>query len=221
MAGTIENGRTRWLIIFVKEPRPGRVKSRLATDLGTVRAARWYRQQSLAAIGRLGSDPRWKTVLAVTPDNEGLLSQIWPAHLPRIGQGAGCLGARMARVMRRLSPGPALIVGSDTPGATPRHVEQAFGLLGNHDAVFGPSPDGGYWLVGLRRSRAISARTFRNVRWSSKHALADSAISLNCRSIGTAVQLHDVDTVRDLAPARAEAPVFRSGPAPLPFRWSS
>ncbi len=214
MAGTVEHRLRPWLVIFLKEPRPGRVKTRLAKDLGSVRAARWHRRQCLALINRLGPDPRWTTVLAVTPDREGLLSRIWPAHLPRIGQGEGDLGTRMARVMRRLPTGPAIIIGSDTPGATPRRVERAFRLLGRNDAVFGPSPDGGYWLVGLKRSRAVSVHTFRHVRWSSQHALTDSAASLNCRRIGFADTLQDVDTVSDLESAYAEVPFLRSGPSP-------
>lgn len=221
MAGTAEHRRGPWLVIFLKEPRPGRVKTRLANDLGNVRAARWHRRHCLALIHRLGPDPRWTTILAVAPDKEGLQSRIWPAHLPRIGQGKGDLGTRMARVMRLLPAGPAIIVGSDTPGATPQRVNRAFGLLGRNDAVFGPSPDGGYWLVGLKRTRAVSPHTFRDVRWSSEHALADSAASLNCRSIGFADTLHDVDTVSDLLSARAEIPVLRSGPAPGASRFNS
>lgn len=221
MAGTAENRRRPWLVIFLKEPRPGRVKTRLANDLGSVRAARWHRRQCLSLIHRLGSDPRWTTVLAVTPDKEGLQSRIWPAHLRRIGQGKGDLGTRMARVMRLLPSGPAIIVGSDTPGATPRRVDRAFRLLGCNDAVFGPSPDGGYWLVGLKRTRAVSPHAFRHVRWSSERALADSAASLNCRHVGFADTLHDVDTVSDLSLALPEIPVLRSGPAPGAFRFDS
>ena len=214
MVGTAEHRRRPWLVIFLKEPRPGRVKTRLAKDLGTVRAAGWHRRQCLALIHRLGPDPRWTTILAVAPDKEGLQSRVWPAHLPRIGQGRGDLGTRMARAMRRLPAGPAIIIGSDTPGATPRRVKRAFGLLGHNDAVFGPSPDGGYWLVGLKRTRAVSPHAFRDVRWSSEHALADSAESLNCRRIGFADTLHDVDTASDLPLVQPETPVLRSGPAP-------
>ena len=221
MAGTAEHRRGPWLVIFLKEPRPGRVKTRLANDLGSVSAAHWHRRQCLALIHRLVPDPHWTTILAVTPDKEGLQSRTWPAHLPRIGQGKGDLGTRMARVMRRLPAGPAIIIGSDAPGATPRRVMRAFRLLGCNDAVFGPSPDGGYWLVGLKRSRAISSRAFRHVRWSSEHALADSAASLNCRSIGIADTLHDVDTASDLELVQPEVPILRSGPAPSAFRLNS
>ncbi|MFQ5624577.1 MAG: DUF2064 domain-containing protein, partial [Paracoccaceae bacterium] len=94
------------LVIFVKEPRPGRVKTRLGRDIGMVPAAWWYRHQARRVLRRLAGDPRWQTWLAVTPDREGLQSRVWPAHLPRIAQGGGNLGQRMTGVFRAMPPGP-------------------------------------------------------------------------------------------------------------------
>jgi len=82
------------LVIMVKEPRPGRVKTRLGKDIGLTASAWWFRHQTRALLRRI-EDPRWETVLAVAPDREGLQSRIWPAHLPRIAQGRGDLGDRM------------------------------------------------------------------------------------------------------------------------------
>ncbi len=187
-----------WLVIFVKEPRPGRVKSRLARDLGTVGAASWYRTHCRRLLRLVGHDGRWTTALAVTPDREGLESRFWPPGIMRMPQGEGDLGARMAGLMRRLPPGPAAIIGSDIPGVRPSHIMRAFRLLGRHDAVFGPSPDGGYWLVGMRRRRRLPIGAFRNVRWSGEHALADSCNSLPGHAIGHCDTLRDVDTAADL-----------------------
>ena len=201
MAGSTEPARRRRLVIFLKEPRPGQVKTRLALDIGSVRAARWHRRQCLALIRRMNRSPRWQLILAVSPDIEGLKSRVWPSSLPRIGQGRGGLGDRMARVMRSLPLGPAIIIGSDIPGASPALVERAFRQLGRHQAVFGPSPDGGYWLVGLKRTRAVPPALFRSVRWSTEHTLKDSIASLgNCR-VGLADVLQDVDTIQDLQAA--------------------
>ena len=77
----------RYLIVMVKEPRPGRVKSRLGRDIGMVAAAWWFRHQ-VARLLRDVEDPRWQVVLAVSPDHAGLNSRVWPAHLPRVAQGA-------------------------------------------------------------------------------------------------------------------------------------
>ena len=198
MAGSIEPAHRRRLVIFLKEPRPGRVKTRLALDIGSVRAAHWHRRQCLAIIRRMSSCPHWQLILAVSPDIEGIQSRVWPSSLPRIGQGRGGLGDRMARVMRSLPPGPAAIIGSDIPGASPALVERAFRQLGRYQAVFGPSPDGGYWLVGLKRTRAVPPALFRSVRWSTEHTLQDSIESLGRCKVALADVLQDVDTIQDL-----------------------
>lgn len=187
----------RQLVVMVKEPHPGRVKTRLGADIGMVPAAWWFRHQVAGLLRRL-EDPRWRLILAVSPDREGRASRVWPGHLPRVPQGRGDLGDRMGRLLRRLPPGPVCIVGGDIPGLDKGHVARAFDLLGGHDAVFGPAPDGGYWLVGMRRIAPPPATLFRNVRWSTSHALQDSIDSLPGCRVALADTLSDVDTAEDL-----------------------
>ena len=184
---------------MVKEPRPGRVKTRLGRETGMVAAAWWFRHQTAALLRRL-DDPRWRLMLAVSPDREGLQSRIWPAHLPRLPQGRGDLGDRMGRLLRGLPPGPVCIVGGDIPALDAPHVARAFAALGGHDAVFGPAADGGFWLVGMTRVAAPPATLFRGVRWSSPHALADSVASLPRARIAMVDTLRDVDGAADLDP---------------------
>lgn len=187
------------LVIFAKEPRPGRVKTRLGRDLGMAPAARWFRGQALGLLRRLGDDPRWETTLAVAPDREGLASRVWPAHIPRRPQGRGDLGARMGRVFREAGPGPVLIIGADIPGIGPGDIAEAFRLLGGADAVLGPAEDGGYWAIGLARGRRRApAGLFANVRWSGPHALEDTRASLGAARIATAATFADVDDIADL-----------------------
>lgn len=184
------------LIVLLKEPRPGRVKTRLGAEIGMIDATWWVRHQTRRLLRHL-QDPRWTLVLAVAPDT-ALTSRAWPAHLPRIAQGRGDLGARMARVMRACSPGPTCLVGGDIPGIRPTHIARAFASLGPHDATFGPAPDGGYWLIGLKHPRATPRGFLQNVRWSGPHALADSRATLPDRRIALVDTLHDVDTAADL-----------------------
>lgn len=184
------------LIVMVKEPRPGRVKTRLGRDIGMVGAAWWFRHQTRALLCRI-EDPRWQVVLAVAPDVEGLQSRIWPAHLPRWPQGRGNLGDRMARMLRA-APGPACVIGADIPGINRKELARAFAALGNHDAVFGPAPDGGYWLVGLKHPRRAPPSLFDAVRWSGPHALADSRATLPGYRIAEVSNLRDVDEIHDL-----------------------
>lgn len=192
------------LVIMVKEPRPGRVKTRLGRDLGMTAAAWWFRHQSRALIRRV-QDPRWQVVLGVAPDQAGLNSRVWPAHLPRWPQGRGDLGDRMGRMLRAAAPGPVCVIGADIPGIRPAHIAEAFRALGNHDAVFGPAPDGGYWLVGLKRARPVPPTLFANVRWSTQHALADTIATLPAHRIARIATLNDVDTIDDL-------PMTKRGP---------
>ncbi len=189
----------RTLVIMVKEPYPGRVKTRLGREIGMVAAAWWFRHQTRSLIRRL-RDPRWRIVLAVSPDQQGLNSRVWPADLPRAAQGRGDLGDRMGRMLRGMPKGPVCLIGADIPGISRRHIARSFDALGRSQMVFGPAPDGGYWLVGAQRYAALPARLFQNVRWSTEHALADTLASIpDCR-VSLLDQLRDVDTVADLDP---------------------
>lgn len=185
------------LVVMVKEPHPGRVKTRLGKDLGMTASAWWFRHQVKALLRRVHS-PKWETVLAVSPDFEGMQSRVWPEYLPRIAQGGGNLGDRMARVFRSAAPGPVCIIGADIPGINASRISEAFQSLGCNDAVFGPAPDGGYWLVGMKRVGSVPRGLFDDVRWSTEHALADSKTTMKGLRIGEVATLRDVDTLADL-----------------------
>lgn len=180
---------------MLKEPRPGRVKTRLARDLGTVPAAWWFRHQARTLLRRI-EDPRWDTLLAVAPDAEGLASRVWPRHLPRVPQGPGDLGDRMARLLRA-GRGPVCIVGADIPGVDRGRIAEAFAALGAAPSVIGPAPDGGYWLIGLRRIAAPPAGLLDGVRWSTSHARVDTERALPS-PVAHVATLADIDTAADL-----------------------
>ncbi len=184
-------------MVMVKVPNLGRVKTRLGGDMGAVDATWWFRHQ-VTRLLRAVSDPRWHLVLSVSPDISGVSSRVWPYSLPRMAQGRGDLGERMARVFRELPRGPVVLIGGDIPGVTRTHIAQAFAKIGPHDAVFGPATDGGYWLVGMKRVKPVPKGLFENVRWSTKHALADTRLTLGGQSIGYAATMQDVDTLKDL-----------------------
>jgi rSAM/selenodomain-associated transferase 1 len=193
---------------MAKSPRVGAVKRRLAASLGPVAACRVYRSCLAHTLRRLGDDQRWRAFLAVTPDSD-VTARLWFEMAPSRGiaampQGEGGLGARMQRLFAGLPPGPVVIVGGDIPGLCAAHVAQAFRLLGRHDAVFGPAEDGGYWLVGLKRSPRLLA-PFRNIRWSGPHALADTLANLKGCRIAMMSTLRDLDTADDYRCLRTAA----------------
>ena len=98
----------------------------------------------------------------------------------------------MQRVFDCLPPGPVVIIGTDIPEISGRHITRAFSSLGSNDAVLGPCDDGGYWLVGMRRTPRV-LDIFADVRWSSAQTLSDTLSNLEGKSVAMLEQLSDVD----------------------------
>ncbi len=183
------------LILFARAPRLGTVKRRLARETGDMAALRFHRGQVARLIRRLGHDRRWRFILAATPDGAR-----WHPGVAPHPQGRGDLGERMARALGRHRR--AVLIGSDIPALDATDIAAAFRALGRADAVFGPSEDGGYWLVGFgpRRPEAPFAR----VRWSSEHALADTLANFSRHRVALLRRLRDVDTASDLRELRRQ-----------------
>jgi rSAM/selenodomain-associated transferase 1 len=190
----------RHLVIFARAPQFGRAKRRLAGAIGPVAAMRFYRLTLDRQIRNLSRDRRWTVWLFVTPDH-AVGHPAWRSiGRARVrSQGLGDLGRRMKQPFRLLPPGPVVLVGSDIPAMRPRHIARAFALLGRHELVFGPASDGGFWLIGARRSRPLPRSLFAEVRWSTADALADTLAAIPAGyTTGIADTLDDVDDVADL-----------------------
>jgi glycosyltransferase A (GT-A) superfamily protein (DUF2064 family) len=91
-----------------------------------------------------------------------------------------------------------MIIGSDVPGITSARIHDAYCQLRGSDAVIGPSPDGGYWLIGWHGVRPLPVAALQGVRWSGPHARSDTlATFAGCR-VAQAATLNDVDEAADL-----------------------
>ncbi len=179
----------------------GRVKRRLAKGIGVVAAWRLYRNLQQQILTRLGGNKPWRCWLAVTPDKAASGPAFWPkfakgAWIP-IDQGPGDLGIRMARPLYELPSGPVVIVGTDIPDLNEAHIEQAFAALDEHDVVFGPAHDGGYYLIGFKR-RPHVINPFYGVRWSTEFTLSDTLQNLVGYRVAFLETLQDIDTIDDL-----------------------
>lgn len=143
------------LIAFAKAPRPGRVKTRLARVIGEEEAARLYRaflEDSLSAYAGLDVGLR----LYVVPPVSGFPRELVPAGASLHEQVGDGLGPRMQRAFEETFEAGhrrAVIVGTDHPSLSPAHLRQAYeGLRREGRVVIGPSRDGGYYLLGMRRT---------------------------------------------------------------------
>ncbi len=182
------------LLIFAKAPRMGVSKTRLAAGIGVARA--WRVKRALDAYTcRTARHAAWKTMLSVAPDRDLKTTFVdaWPDDLPRIPQGKGDLGRRMAAALRAHCRGSVAIIGSDLPDLRTGDLRAAFMALKRHDVVLGPATDGGYWLIGMSARCARRAR-LDPVRWSSAFTLADTLACLpKAWRIGYLRELEDVD----------------------------
>jgi rSAM/selenodomain-associated transferase 1 len=188
----------RRLIIFLKAPRAGLVKTRLATGIGPTAALRAY--ERLVETLLAGLAPLPGAELRFTPDDAAnevsrWLRDGWSSH----GQGSGDLGERLCRAFRDAFASGArrvVVIGSDCPEVTPADIESAWAALEMHDVALGPATDGGYWLIGLR---ALHEAIFRDIHWSTNSVSAETLAI--CQQGGLSVHrlrtLSDVDTVED------------------------
>src|SRR6266851_4607511 len=117
---------SRHLVLFVRAPRLGLGKRRLARDIGDVAALRFERAMLGLLLRRLGRDRRWHLRLAVTPEGARNRRKLWPRNVVVVGQGTGDLGTRMHRALVICPPGPVVLVGSDLPELRADHIAAAF-----------------------------------------------------------------------------------------------
>jgi len=190
--------------VFAKAPTPGRVKTRLAADIGDERAAEIYRRLGRQTVQSLRGGPYRLVVFGDPPDADSLarISEWLGLEALQVRpQGPGDLGARMTAALDEAlgDADQALVVGTDIPGIDQDTVGRAFTALDEHDVVVGPAVDGGYYLVGLVRP---CPDLFEEIPWSTSRVLSDTLD--RARSIGLSVALldekADVDTVDDLPP---------------------
>lgn len=183
--------------VFAKPPRAGLVKTRLVAELGrdgAARLARAFFEDTWASLTALD----WADVVLATTDTAAAewravaVRDIWP-------QGGGTLGRRMERVLQRAltTHARAIAVGTDSPGLPPAIMAAARDALASHDAVIGPSDDGGFYLIGLRRH---DQGLFDGVPWSTDETCARTADRLRARgySLATLPPWFDVDRPADV-----------------------
>jgi rSAM/selenodomain-associated transferase 1 len=164
--------RTTALIIFAKAPVAGLAKTRLIPALGGDGAAALAARLLDHAV-RMGVEAGFDYCeLCTTPDHSHAVFQRLAASYPLVltAQGEGDLGERMHRALSRVLADHArvLLVGTDAPALSPAMLHAAASALDSVDAVFVPTLDGGYALVGLARAQAA---LFTDMPWSTPQVM--------------------------------------------------
>lgn len=208
------------LLLFVKYPEPGRVKTRLIPLLGPDKAARLYRcfvKDILETVRQAGFSP----LVFFTPGQKAREMEQWLGPgLPLYPQEGPDLGARMASAFERVFRGKtkqALLIGSDIPDLPADILDCAADGLDGNDAVLGPARDGGYYLIGFNKKTYLK-EVFSGPRWGGPKVF-DATMEI-FRTQGKKVRVlplwQDVDTPEDLKDlaARAEK-VLSAAPSTL------
>ncbi len=191
------------VVLFTRNPEPGRAKTRLVPALGPEGAADLQRRMTeriLATIDRL-ADARDVSVEIRMAGGTLDLARAWLGEERRIRpQGPGDLGARMHRAFEDASRDgieATVIVGADCPAITRAHLERAFDALHESELALGPAEDGGYWLIGLRQPRPS---LFIGIPWGEATVFAETVRVAEASGIAPALLdvLADVDRPEDL-----------------------
>jgi len=194
--------RTDRLIIFAKEPVPGKVKTRLCPPLLPVEAAGLYEAFITDTLDKALSIKSCAVTLAYSPDDaKGYFRRLAAGRdISLEPQEGPDLGARMLRAFNAAfekGATKAALIGTDIPTLPVKVIREAFERLDVYDAVFAPTRDGGYCLAALKSSRKA---LFEDIEWSTQDVLSDTLEK--ARGLGLAVFLlpaqSDVDTPDDL-----------------------
>ncbi|NBV23602.1 MAG: glycosyltransferase [Proteobacteria bacterium] len=186
------------LVVFLKAPRAGTVKTRLAESLGADAACAAYVRLVETLLANLA--PLRAVELCFTPAEAAGDIQPWLRDgWSRFPQTAGDLGQRLNAAFSAHFDTDAervVVIGSDCPDVTVTDIEDAWLALEAHDVVLGPALDGGYWLIGLR---APQPGLFTAMPWSTDAVFSETmrrARETGLR-VATLRELADVDTVAD------------------------
>jgi len=200
----------RALVVFVKHPTPGAVKTRLAAAIGPAAAAELYRalaERALEATAPAAGE--YERLVFFDPPGALEEMRAWLPGVRLLAQSGGDLGARMRDATDRAFARGAsrvAVVGTDVPGLSRDTVVAALAALDAADVVIGPAEDGGYYLLALREPRP---ELFAGMAWSGPLVAAETraraaAAGLVVHEVG---RRRDVDTVEDL---RAAWPAVRA-----------
>lgn len=184
------------IMVFVKNPELGRVKTRLAKSIGDQAALETYKilsKHTSKIISEIDSDQLIFYSDKIQDNN------VWTAtNCKKQIQTKGDLGQKMLAAFQygfSLGYQKILIIGSDLYSLRPKHIESAFEQLENYDVVIGPALDGGYYLLGLN---FIIPKIFKQKQWSTSSVLKETLSDLKEFNVNLLEPLNDIDTYEDL-----------------------
>lgn len=205
---------SRRLLVFARLPERGKVKTRLAAEIGEGRAFAVYEAMLRDLLGVLGSSTPEMEIECFWPPtpaaNGELLRRAFAHHSAAMQTGA-TLGDRLSMAFSERfffhGTEKIVVIGADDPALSRELIDHAFALLDSCEYVAGPAEDGGYYLLGCRAA-SFDPIVFTGIEWGTSTVLTETVrrISATRRTLALLPQHYDIDTATDLA-RFAAAPV--------------
>jgi len=193
---------SKCIILFVKYPEKGKVKTRLSAELGAETTRNLYKCFVSDLIGIL-EKKRYTFKIAFYPSgsDKKIIPWLGQEH-SYITQKGRDLGERMENAFKEVfleGFKEVLVVGTDIPDLTPSLIDKALKALKRSDAVIGPCYDGGYYLIGFKKKTFLSD-TFKGIQWSTERVFKDTMVVFTKKGYKVHVlpKLRDVDRIEDL-----------------------
>lgn len=196
MSDKLKKLNTNALIVFVKNPVQGKVKTRLAASIGDTYAVKVY-LKLLDITREVTTKVKANRFLYYGSEigEDNWSNEFYSKHV----QKGADLGERMSSAFREVfrSNNKVVIIGSDCPSVTAELIEEAYSKLELADVVIGPSEDAGYYLLGMNN---YYPELFNGIEWSTETVLPQtiSAIKRSGLLFTRLHQLNDIDTIDDL-----------------------
>ncbi|WP_369048319.1 TIGR04282 family arsenosugar biosynthesis glycosyltransferase [Tenacibaculum sp. UWU-22] len=185
-----------FVIIFVRNPKLGKVKTRLAASIGDQKALEVYQillHKTKTITQNLTCDK------AVYYSNKTIKNDIWDNTIYQKHQQKGSnLGMRMQSAFKKafdMGYKKVLIIGSDLYDLTQSHINKAFEKLNSNDVVMGPAKDGGYYLLAMKK---LHANIFENKAWGTATVKTETLNDLKDNRVYLLDELNDIDVIEDL-----------------------
>lgn len=188
--------------LFVRVPIPGRVKTRLAVNLGNEGACHLYRAMVNDILHNIKACG-YSIYLFHDGEDQSELPDNWRQAADGIvAQRGESIGERMSAAFEHCFANKAekvILIGSDIPGLDSNVIISASVALENHDAVIAPAADGGYCLIGLQQG-AYHPALFQDIPWSTEQVLQTTIEKCGRRQLRVTLLkvLQDIDTIGDL-----------------------
>lgn|SRR5574341_69220 len=195
------------ILLFVKAPIKGQVKSRLAARLGDDAALELYKNFVLDILETIEKTGKPCTIFFHPPEaRDAVAGWLGPErdYLPQEGHDLGLRMANAFATIFNTGAKRAILIGSDIPDLPADLLNEAVRTLGHHDTVLGPARDGGYYLIGFRRDTFVPD-VFQGIEWSTDRVFAETRRKLEQakRSVYLLPEWRDVDTMEDLSDVAA------------------